>query len=127
MKYTKSDKANLYFLDEQISYQTGIEGHQVRKTVYGLTPDGLLTLKKNFCWNGSSFVQDTLECMRASAFHDAMCRMIAEGLLPSSLRGKADKIYYAICEEDKMPRHRARLRLIGLRAYKVLTNIFRVG
>ncbi len=128
IKYTKSETSHLYFLDEeQISYQTGIEGHSVKTTLFELMPDGLLILYKNFWWNGSTFVQDTLECMRASAFHDALCRMIAHGLIPKSLRGKADKLYYSICERDKMPRHRARLRLIGLRAYKVLTNIFRVG
>jgi len=124
MKFSKSGISHWYFLDEEeISAQTGIKGHQVRKTLYELTPDGILTMRKNFCWNGSSFVQDTPKCMRASAFHDALCRMIAEGLLPASCQGKADKLYFTLCRDDGMSWLQARIRLAGLRVYGIVSNI----
>jgi hypothetical protein len=124
MKYTTSDVSHLYFLDEPVvSVQTAITGYHAKGVLMELTPDGLLTLGQNFWWNGSSFVQDTPECMRASAFHDALCRMIPQGLIPASVRPAADKLYYELCREDGMSWMQAKVRYAGLRVYGTVTNI----
>jgi hypothetical protein len=124
MKYSTSENPHLYFLDEpSISIQTELKGHYAEVDYINLTPDGRLTLEKAFRWNGSSFVQDTPACMRASAFHDALCRMISQGLLPTSVRPAADKLYYELCREDGMSWMQAKLRWAGLRVYGTISNI----
>jgi hypothetical protein len=124
MKFSSSKVPHMYFLDEpSISVQTKITGHYVKAELMELTFDGLLTLSQSFWWNGSSFVQDTPECMRASAFHDALCRMISQGLLPASTRPAADKLYCELCREDGMSWMQAKVRYAGLRVYGTVTNI----
>jgi len=124
MKFSSSKTPHLYFLDEpSISVQTEITGHHIKAELMELSPDGLLTLGRSFWWNGSSFVQDTPECMRASAFHDALCRMRSQGLLPASTRPAADKLYYDLCREDGMSWMQAKVRYAGLRVYGTVTNI----
>jgi len=124
MKFLTSKNPHMYFLDEtRISVQTEIKEHYAEMEYVDLTPDGRLTLWKAFRWNGSSFVQDTPECMRASAFHDALCRLMAQGLLPASVRSAADKLYYELCREDGMSWRQAKIRYAGLRVYGTVTSI----
>jgi hypothetical protein len=124
MKYTTEKNPHLYFLDEpSISIQTEITGHHAKGVLMELMPDGLLTLVQSFWWNGSSFVQDTPACMRASAFHDALCRLISIGLLPASVRPAADKLYYDLCREDGMSWLQAKVRYAGLRVYGTVSSI----
>jgi hypothetical protein len=115
---------HMYFLDKtRISVQTEIKDHYAKGALMELTSDGLLTLWKGYRWNGSSFVQDTPACMRASAFHDALCKVISRGLLPASTRPAADKLYYDLCREDGMSWMQAKIRYAGLRVYGTVTNI----
>jgi len=124
MKYTVSNGSHGYFLDEEtISVRTKITGQHIELKLAELMPDGLLRLDHNFWWNGSSFVQDTPECMRASAFHDALCQMISRKLLPRSTRPVADKLYYDLCREDGMSWMQAKIRLIGLVIYRTVSII----
>jgi len=114
----------MYFLDEtRISVQTEIKGQYAKEAMMELTSDGLLTLWKGYQWNGSSFVQDTPACMRASASHDALCKLISRGLLHASTRPAADKLYYDLCREDGMGWLQAKVRWAGLRVYGTVTNI----
>jgi hypothetical protein len=124
MKFTVSDVSHLYFLDEpSISIQTEVTGYHAKGVLMELMPSGLLTLGQSYWWNGSSFVQDVPACMRASAFHDALCRMISQDLLPASTRPAADKLYYNLCREDGMGWMQAKIRYAGLRVYGTVTNI----
>jgi hypothetical protein len=123
MNYTIAKNPHLYFLEESISVQTAIIGHPANGASMELMSDGLLTIYRGFWWNGSTFVQDTPECMRASAFHDALCRMMAQGLLPVSVRSAADKLYYELCREDGMSWLQAKVRWAGLRVYGAVSNI----
>jgi hypothetical protein len=124
MKYLTSKNPHMYFLDKtRISVQTEIKDHYAKGALMELTSDGLLTLWKGYRWNGSSFVQDTPACMRASAFHDALCKLISRGLLPASTRPVADKLYYDLCREDGMSWLQAKVRYAGLRVYGITTNI----
>jgi hypothetical protein len=124
MKFLTSKNHHMYFLDEtRISVQTEIKDHYVEVEYIDLTPDGRLTLWKAYRWNGSSFVQDTPACMRASAFHDALCKLMSLGLLPASVRPVADKLYYDLCREDGMSWLQAKVRWAGLRVYGTISNI----
>jgi len=124
MKYTTEKNPHRYYLDEMsTSVQTKITGHPAKGASMELMSDGLLTLNYGFWWNGSTFVQDTSYCMRASAFHDALCRMISQDLLPASVRPAADKLYYELCIEEGMGWLQAKLRWAGLRVYGITTNI----
>jgi hypothetical protein len=124
MKYIVSSGSHGYFLDEEtISVRTKITGHHIKSTLVEMMPDGLLRLNRGFLWNGSSFVQDTPMCMRASAFHDALCRMISQGLLPASVRPVADKLYHDLCREDGMSWLQAKVRYAGLRIYGTVSSI----
>ena len=70
--------------------------------------DGM-TLLKGYEWNGSNFVTDSPECMRASAVHDAWCTATEHGIYENTKtnwdRG-ADE-YAAICIEDGMDKEKA--------------------
>jgi len=124
MKFLTSKNPHMYFLDEtRISVQTEIKDQYAEVEHIDLTPDGRLTLWKAFRWNGSSFVQDTPACMRASAFHDALCRLMFLGLIPASVRPAADKLYYDLCREDGMSWLQAKIRYAGLRVYGTVSNI----
>jgi hypothetical protein len=124
MKYLTSKNPHMYFLDEaRISVQTEIKDHYVEVEYIDLTPDGRLTLWKAYRWNGSSFVQDTPECMRASAFHDALCKLMSRDLLPAFIRPAADKLYYDLCREDGMSWMQAKVRYAGLRLHGIFSSI----
>jgi hypothetical protein len=124
MIFAKSEFSHMYYLDEpSTSVQTKITGHPAKGTSMELLSDGLLTLSYGFWWNGSTFVQDTSYCMRPSAFHDALCRMIAQGLIPASVRPAADKLYYDLCIEEGMGWLQAKIRYAGLRVYGTVSNI----
>ncbi len=124
MKFYKSKTRNLYFLDEDsISIQTDIKGYSIQFDFIELTSEGLLTLYKNYQWNGSTFVQDTNMCMRSSAFHDALCRLISKNIIPISFKINADKLYYNLCRDDGMSWIQAKIRYIGLRGYSYIPSI----
>jgi len=118
MKFYKSKTQHIYFLDEDsISVQTEIKGYDVKLDFIELTSQGLLTLYKNFKWNGSTFVQDTPMCMRASAFHDALSKLISQNLISALFKITVDKLYFKICRDDGMSWLQAKIRYAGLRAY----------
>lgn len=66
--------------------------------------DGILTIKKHYCWDGASGpTWDTLSSMRGSLVHDALYQLIRmEKLNPWLDRENADKLFYEICLEDGM-------------------------
>ena len=69
---------------------------------YSLSEDGWLTLRRGFRWDGATGGLDTATIRRGSAVHDALCRMMAIGVLPRSLWGKCGAIFRRINEEDGM-------------------------
>lgn len=81
------------------TYDTGIKGYN-RTLDIGyfrcrLTDDGLLTIFKWSEWNfgdGDVTVQD-LAMILASLIHDAFCHLTGRGILPYSVRMKADNLF----------------------------------
>jgi hypothetical protein len=73
-----------------------------------LSPNGLLTIKRGYAWNGASGPAiDTASFMRASLVHDALYQLIREGMIDASFRQEADNVLYKLAREDGMNRLRA--------------------
>lgn len=85
-------------LKSPVFVDTGIAGHDVlvdEPTLrYHLMDSGLLWIGEDTEWNfGSGPAVDTPEMIRASLPHDIFCAMTDLGLVPWSVRAKADKLF----------------------------------
>lgn len=66
-----------------------------------LTPDGVLTGKSGYAWDGASGpTWDSDYCMRGPFFHDLGYQLTREGLLPISYRPYWDALMYLIIKTD---------------------------
>ncbi len=94
-------------------YTVDIEIHpeiEVRISDYVvLTPEGKLTIKARYSWDGPSGPTiDTANFMRGSLVHDALYQLIREGHLDGEgYRRKADDLLKEHCLEDGMSAFRA--------------------
>ena len=118
MKYSKGIN---YQLEEDESIQTCLNGYSVIDEYYALDPDGILTVKQSYSWDGASGAIDTDTNLRASLFHDALCQMIGNDELPLEAIHEANRLYRDICLQDGMSKVRAWLE------YKAITFHFRNG
>ena len=82
-----------------------------------LTPDGTLTIKKGYAWDGpSGLTFDTLTFMRGSLVHDALYQLMRERHLDKDkYRDIADRLLQKICKADGMCTFRARYVYRGVR------------
>jgi len=103
-EFIKYKKGYKYQLVETYSHNIGICPSDFLRTEYlQIDPDGYLTIKKGYAWDGASGpTVDTKSSMRGSLVHDALYQMIRLGLLDKSYREKADLFLYEICREDGM-------------------------
>ena len=74
-----------------------------------LSPDGVLTIKKYYAWDGPSGPTiDTRDFMRGSLVHDALYQLMREGVLDYRVhRQRADEIFRQLLLEDGMCKFRA--------------------
>lgn len=73
-----------------------------------LSVEGLLTIKKNYAWDGPSGpTLDTNDFMRGSLIHDALYQLMRGKYLDISERDKADRLLQTLCREDGMTPFRA--------------------
>ncbi len=79
-----------------------------------LAPDGLMTFKRGYAWDGATGVRDTKTVLRASLGHDGLFQLFREGKLPRSLEHGANRLFRKHCIEDKMNRFRAWYMYVGL-------------
>ena len=71
-------------------------------TDYITLAHGRLTCSACYAWDGPSGPTfDTPTNMRASLFHDALCQLIAEGLLDKKYRKYADELLRTLMLEDQ--------------------------
>lgn len=70
-----------------------------------------VTLHRGYSWNGSNYVGDPIETLRASALHDAWWQAMDAGIYTCESRNNADNEYVLICQEDGS---KATLRELGL-------------
>jgi len=70
--------------------------------------DGFLDLLAGFGWDGASGLTiDTISSFRGSSLHDAIYRLIRQGLLPPEVKELADDILEFVCVHDGMWEWRA--------------------
>jgi hypothetical protein len=110
MKYRKGYKYQLY---EDETFRTGIKGFEIRSDFITLMPDGILTCKKGYAWDGASggpngcLTIDTKNSMRGSLIHDAGYQLMREGKLPLEYKVVFDGLLYLQLLADGMNRFRA--------------------
>ena len=90
MKYKKiRDYKYILWSDEE--FKTPIKGFSAGNNFIGLSPEGILTIKRGYAWDGPSGPTIDTKCvMRGSLIHDALYQLIREGLLPQSCKEVAD-------------------------------------
>ena len=110
---------HIYTLTRALSFATNVRPPFAIVMHYAaLNQDGLLTLRPGFSWDGPSGPCPALIClMRASAGHDAFCRMIRAGSLPKKLQRRVDRFFYRIAREDATPLMIATVTYLALLIY----------
>ncbi|MCX7016149.1 MAG: DUF1353 domain-containing protein [Candidatus Sumerlaeota bacterium] len=99
-----------YQLWQDYEIQTDIKpGRDIAFTLFSLSADGLLQIKRLYAWDGPSGPTiDTRSFMRGSLVHDALYQLMRLGALDfQTHRQRADEILREICLEDGMSRFRA--------------------
>lgn len=83
-------------------------GEEIKTEYLSLYTNGLLKIKKGYCWDGPSGPTiDTNNFMRGALIHDALYQLIRMRHLRMDQRINADQELYNICIEDGMSRIRA--------------------
>jgi hypothetical protein len=83
-----------------------------------LDPDGTLTIRSGYAWDGASGpTYDTKSSMRGSCSHDALYQLIRLGLLSIEWREAADRLFERLCLTDKMLPPRAWLWYHAVRIF----------
>lgn len=99
-----------YQLKEEYVARIEIKPGALIDTEYlALTPEGMLTVRKGYAWDGPSGPTiDTLNFMRGSLVHDALYQLMREHHLDKDqYRETADRLLQKICQEDGMSALRA--------------------
>lgn len=92
-----------YQLASDEMYMTGITGYSFDLRFIRMEPNGRLTVREGYIWNGASGPTfDTKSSMRGSLFHDALYECMRREVLPLTIKDKADRILHDICTEDGM-------------------------
>lgn len=93
MKYRKIDAK--YDLPEPDSRLLAVHGFDIDTPRIRLTPDGMMTLKQYYTWDGASGPTiDTVDTISPSAYHDAGYELIELGLVPLSYKEYFDGLLY---------------------------------
>jgi hypothetical protein len=97
-----------YRLLADLVLESSINGIFVRTEYIDLQPDGRLTLRKGYAWDGASGPTiDTDSTMAGSAGHDALYQLIELKAIPAKLRAQADDDLRRWCIQDGMHPARA--------------------
>ena len=71
-----------YQLQRDHTELTPVTGVSIVDDYFVLTPNGLLTVRKGYAWDGASGPTfDTLNSMRPSLVHDVFCQVLRDGRL----------------------------------------------
>jgi hypothetical protein len=94
-------KGYKYQAAQDCSCQTEISGIGIDQPFYGLTPDGILTGKRGYAWDGPSGpTYDSRYCMRGPFFHDIGYQMMREQRIPLTYKPYFDGLMWRIIKED---------------------------
>jgi len=111
-----------YVLLEQEVFYTQIEGYDAVlefpvTDACSLSYDGTLTVKSGFVWDMASGAIDTPDMAVASLAHDALCRLIKKGQLPTSTQKPADVYFRRVLKAEGCGWFRRWYAYWALRAY----------
>lgn len=100
------------------SIDIGIKGYDIDLEDLRLTPDGILTLKAGFMWDGPSGpTYDSKTGIRGSGIHDGGYKLIRLELLPPSCKEVFDTLFHDILLTDGMSHGRADLWFTGVHKF----------
>lgn len=108
IQYRKGYKYSLW---EEYQVQTDIFGYDVNERLFSLFPNGYLTIREDYPWDGPSGPTiDSSDSMRASLVHDVFAEMQRLALLPHDpCFHLANVEFHKILLEDGMNPVRAKL------------------
>jgi hypothetical protein len=96
-----SGKGVKYRLLKRAEFYTGIFlGEDAHLGFITLAKEGWLYIDPGYEWNGGNFILDRDEIMRGSLFHDALCELLARGILNDIHIPKIHDIFTHICRMD---------------------------
>ena len=101
MKYVKIGWHGFQLVEDLIEF-TVITGFTVDCEQYKLEPEGLLTIRKWYAWDGPTGAIPSKSFVKGSCVHDVLCEMINLGLLPKSVQYLADEEMRQINDEGSM-------------------------
>lgn len=103
--YYRELKGYKYQLTRDYTMWTPFKGYNINTTYIALMPDGALTIRRGYIWDGPSGpTLDIPEFMRGALVHDAFYQLMRMGKLPQDFRDDADLFLRTICLEDGMPK-----------------------
>lgn len=113
MRYIEGIK---YVLAEDYSVQTPVIGEHVDSKWFTLTPDGRLTVREGFAWDGASGPTiDTPASMVPSLVHDVFCICMRDGRLSyARWQPTVNAFFYSQLRAAGMPAWRARIWHAGV-------------
>ena len=92
-----------------------LDNHYYIEDTYFALNSRILTVRKNYVWNGANVIPDHDEVMVASLAHDVLYQAIREGYLPKETKAVADLILYRLCIEAGLPKWRAWIIYMGVK------------
>lgn len=100
-----------YQLAEDYSCRTPIVGHAIEGDDYALAPDGTLTVRRGYAWDGASGPTfDSPSSMRPSMVHDVFCSLMrAKRLDYDQWQDTVNELFKSQCIEDGMWPWRAKV------------------
>lgn len=84
-----------------------------------------ITLLPGFWWDGTTGAIDTPDIMRASAFHDFICREYNKGKLTKYQRKLGDKMFKSVLKQSGMSKFRIKYIYQAVRKFFELKGWFR--
>lgn len=105
MKYTGGIK---YRLDEDLEVKLNLKGEFFHGFWMELRTNGTILLKRGYGWDGASGIAlDSKYTQEASAVHDALYRLIRQGVISKNRREEIDKEFLRLLLKavDKMEKH----------------------
>ncbi len=109
-----------YQLSRAYSVKTSITGYDIETDFIRLEPNGVLTIRAGYAWDGASGPTiDTKSSMRGALVHDAFYQLEREERISQKERAKIDRELHDICVEDGMWGWRADLWLFAVRKFGI--------
>lgn len=104
-----------FILTAPLVLDTNIIGRACKTDWIELLNDGTLIISGAYAWDGATGAINTENSVRASCGHDALYQLIRLGLLPRTMRLKADSNLRKWLIEDGMSEFRAGYWFVAVR------------